>query len=124
MIRRSLYMFLLIVTVVCFNFFLFRLPALLFGVSPIDLMMNDELRLDMSAELLEGLYASFGLVRDPDIFDWIYMFWRYLVSMFTGQFGFSFYTRQPVMSEIMARLPNTLLLMGTSAIVSPPCPKW
>jgi peptide/nickel transport system permease protein len=64
------------------------------------------------------MYANFGLVPNPDLFDWIYMFWRYVVSMFTGNFGVSFLTQQPVMNEIVARLPNTLLLMGTSAMLA------
>jgi peptide/nickel transport system permease protein len=109
---------LLIIAVVCFNFFLFRLPTLILGVSPVDLMINDVLRRNMSRQLLLQLYARFGLVPNPDIFDWIYMFWRYLVSMLTGNFGYSFVSQRPVVEEIMARLPNTLLLMGTSSIVA------
>ncbi len=117
-IRRSIYMFLLIVAVVCFNFFLFRLPTFVFGVSPVDLMISDELKRNLTRDALQQLYERFGLVPDPDIFDWIYMFWRYIVNMFTGNFGISFVSQKPVMDEIMARLPNTLLLMGTSSIVS------
>ena len=117
-IRRSIYMFLLIVAVVCFNFFLFRLPTLLLHVSPVDLMISEELRRNLTREALAELYLRFGLVPDPDIFDWIYMFWRYIVNMFTGNFGISFVSQRPVMDEIMARLPNTLLLMGTSSIVA------
>jgi peptide/nickel transport system permease protein len=116
--RRLIYTVLLVVAVVCFNFFLFRLPTFLFGASPISLMLSDEMRRQMTQELLEQMYANFGLVPDPDIFDWIYMFWRYLVSMFTGNFGVSFLTQRPVMEEIIDRLPNTLLLMGTSALIS------
>ncbi|MBD3406420.1 MAG: ABC transporter permease subunit [Candidatus Lokiarchaeota archaeon] len=117
-IRRSIYMFLLVVAVVCFNFFLFRLPTLVLDVSPVDLMISEELRRNLTRQALAELYQRFGLVPDPDIFDWIYMFWRYLVNMFTGNFGLSFWNQQPVMDEIMERLPNTLLLMGTSSIVS------
>jgi peptide/nickel transport system permease protein len=111
-------MLLLVVAVVCFNFFLFRLPTLILGVSPVDLMISDEMRRNLTREMLQQLYFRFGLVPDPDIFDWIYMFWRYLVGMFTGNFGLSFISGQPVIDEIMARLPNTLLLMGTSALVA------
>ncbi|MCK5266210.1 MAG: hypothetical protein KAR03_11440, partial [Candidatus Thorarchaeota archaeon] len=75
-IRRVIYMMLLVVAVVCFNFFLFRLPTFLFGASPVSLMLSDELRRNLTQELLESMYANFGLVPDPDIFDWIYMFWR------------------------------------------------
>ncbi|MCK5264799.1 MAG: hypothetical protein KAR03_04260, partial [Candidatus Thorarchaeota archaeon] len=117
-IRRSIYMILLIVAVVCFNFFLFRLPTFLFGASPVSLMLSDELRRNLTQELLESMYANFGLVPDPDIFDWIYMFWRYVVSMFTGNFGVSFLTQRPVITHIVERLPNTLLLMGTSSMVA------
>ena len=117
-IRRCIYMFLLIVTVVCFNFFLFRLPTVILGINPIDFMINDAMRENMTTEALDALFAQFGLVRNPDIFDWIYMFWRYLANSFTGNFGFSFVSRRPVVDEIMARLPNTLLLMGTASIVS------
>ncbi len=117
-LRRSIYMFLLVVAVVCFNFFLFRLPTILFGVSPVDLMIDTALRQNLTREVLQQLYERFGLVPDPDIFDWIYMFWRYIVNMFTGNFGISFVSQTPVMDELMARLPNTLLLMGTSSIVS------
>ncbi|NWF95477.1 MAG: ABC transporter permease [Candidatus Thorarchaeota archaeon] len=117
-IRRLIYMFLLVVAVVCFNFFLFRLPTLILGISPVDLMINEDLRRNLTKDLLDDLYDRFGLVPNPDIFDWIYMFWRYLVNMFTGNFGVSFYGGNPVIDEIAARLPNTLLLMGTSSIVS------
>ncbi len=117
-IRRCIYMFLLVVAVVCFNFFLFRLPTLVLHVSPVDLMISEELRRNLTRDALEQLYLRFGLVPDPDIFDWIYMFWRYMINMFTGNFGISFVSQKPVMDELMARLPNTLLLMGTSSIVS------
>lgn len=117
-IRRSIYMFLLVVAVVCFNFFLFRLPTFLYGASPVSLMLSDELRRNLTQNLLDQMFANFGLVQNPDIFDWIYMFWRYLVSMFTGNFGVSFLTQRPVIDEIVSRLPNTLLLMGTSSMVA------
>ncbi|MFW9926879.1 MAG: hypothetical protein ACFFDM_08940, partial [Candidatus Thorarchaeota archaeon] len=117
-VRRCVYMALLIVAVVCFNFFLFRLPTFLFGASPISLMLSDELRRNLTQDLLEQMYSNFGLVPDPDIFDWVYMFWRYVVNMFTGNFGVSFLTQRPVMFEIISRLPNTLLLMGTSVTVA------
>ncbi len=117
-IRRSVYTVFLIIAVVCFNFFLFRLPTFLFGANPVSLMLNDELRRNLTQDLLEQMYANFGLVPDPDVFDWIYMFWRYIVSMFTGNFGVSFLTQRPVIGEIIDRLPNTLLLMGSSSLIS------
>jgi peptide/nickel transport system permease protein len=38
--------------------------------------------------------------------------------MFTGNFGVSFLTQRPVIDSIVERLPNTLLLMGTSSMVA------
>ena len=111
-------MVLLIVAVICFNFFLFRLPTILFGANPVSLMLSDELRRNLTQDVLEQMYANFGLVPNPDLFDWIYMFWRYVVSMFTGNFGVSFLTQRPVIDEIVERIPNTLLLMGTSSMLS------
>ena len=35
-----------------------------------------------------------------------------------GDFGFSFWTKQPVLTEIAARLPNTLYLMAVTLIVA------
>ncbi len=117
-IRRLIYMVLLVVALVCFNFFLFRLPTLILGVSPVDLMIGEDLRRYMTEDALREIYERFGLVQNPDIFDWIYMFWRYVVNMFTGNFGISFVSQDYVWDEIMARMPNTLLLMGTSSMVA------
>ncbi|NHJ13927.1 MAG: hypothetical protein EAX95_09620, partial [Candidatus Thorarchaeota archaeon] len=82
-IRRSIYVFLLIIAVVCFNFFLFRLPTLMYGISPVDLMISEELRQNLTQDLLQQIYINYGLVPDPDVFDWIYMFWRYIINMLT-----------------------------------------
>ncbi|MGY5861950.1 MAG: hypothetical protein RTU09_06210, partial [Candidatus Thorarchaeota archaeon] len=94
-IRRLIYMVLLVVALVCFNFFLFRLPTLILGVSPVDLMIGEDLRRYMTEDALREIYERFGLVQNPDVFDWIYMFWRYIVNMFTGNFGISFVSQKP-----------------------------
>ena len=117
-IRRSIYMFLLVVAVVCFNFFLFRLPTLVLGVSPVDLMISEELRRNLTRDAIEQLYLRFGLVPDPDIFDWIYMFWRYVVNMFTWSFGLSFQTMRPVVEDLSWRLPTTVLLLGSALVAT------
>ncbi len=62
-------MFLLVVAVVCFNFFLFRLPTLVLGASPVDLMISEELRRNLTRDALEQLYLRFGLVPDPVLDD-------------------------------------------------------
>lgn len=40
--------------------------------------------------------------------------WRYLVQVGSGDLGVSFRSREPVFTEIMSRVPATLLLVGTS----------
>ncbi|MEM4735971.1 MAG: ABC transporter permease, partial [Candidatus Thorarchaeota archaeon] len=117
-IRRSIYMTLLIVAVVCFNFFLFRIPTILWGISPVELMISDEMRRNLTEQTLNELYERFGLVPNPDAYQYFVIFWRYIVSMFTGNFGISFNSQKPVIDEIVSRLPNTLLLMGTSSVLS------
>ncbi len=42
----------------------------------------------------------------------------YFLSMLSGNFGTSFYTRRPVIDEISVRIGPTLLLFGSSVIIS------
>lgn len=44
--------------------------------------------------------------------------WRYLVQVGSGDLGISFRSREPVMAEIMSRVPATLLLVGTSLLLA------
>jgi peptide/nickel transport system permease protein len=44
--------------------------------------------------------------------------WRYLVQVGSGDLGVSFRSREPVFAEIMSRVPATLLLVGTSLVLS------
>lgn len=44
--------------------------------------------------------------------------WRYLVQVVSGDLGVSFRSREPVFAEIMSRVPATLLLVGTSLVIS------
>ena len=44
--------------------------------------------------------------------------WRYLVQVGSGDLGLSFRSREPVLGEILARVPATLLLVGTSLLLS------
>ena len=44
--------------------------------------------------------------------------WRYLVQVGSGDLGLSFRSREPVFTEIMSRVPATLLLVGTSLALS------
>ncbi|HEV8594993.1 MAG TPA: ABC transporter permease [Thermoplasmata archaeon] len=45
-------------------------------------------------------------------------FWAYMTAMLQGDFGKSLYTRQPVWDEIARRVGPSLLLFGSSVIIS------
>jgi peptide/nickel transport system permease protein len=49
----------------------------------------------------------------------LYMqFFRYIINFFNGNFGISFYYREPVMTVLIPRLINTLILMGPPIIMA------
>ncbi len=45
-------------------------------------------------------------------------YWTWLVHLFTGNLGFSYKQNAPVTTLLAQRLPNTLLLVGTSTIIA------
>ena len=123
---RISYAVVLVALVICFTFFLFKLPTIMFGVSPISpyLMHLRHIlspclhRIHPSEEMLNYLFTQYGLVPDPDVFGWIYMFGRFVGNSFSGKFGISLLTEEPVSAGLMERIPNTLLLMISSIVIS------
>jgi peptide/nickel transport system permease protein len=66
-----------------------------------------------TAEDIARLEARYGLDRP--------LHERYVVwlgNILRGDFGSSYFTKQPVMQMIMERLPNTLLLTGSAFLIS------
>lgn len=63
----------------------------------------------MSGEDLAALEESLGL-NDP----FYIQYWRWLSRVLQGDFGMAVTSSQPVSTEILDRLPNTLYLMGTA----------
>lgn len=47
---------------------------------------------------------------------WI-QYWRWLLAVLQGDFGYSFVTGQPVLTVILDRLPATLLLSGSTMVL-------
>jgi peptide/nickel transport system permease protein len=102
-------------SVLIFNFFIFRLPVFIMGMDPLSLYIQR----DMELETRENLRAAYGLPSsDPDFWEWLNHFLLYMRNMIFLDFGFSFQTFTPVVDRIMERLPNTLLLMGSSTFLS------
>lgn len=100
-----------VLAVVVLIFFLFRLPTFLQGIDPSDLYINPEL----PAQAQEALRQHLGLPPKNATFDhWFGYFVTNTKNLLTFDFGLSFRTFRPVTAEISDRLPNTLLLLGTS----------
>ena len=104
-----------IFAVVVFNFFLFRLPIFFLGWDPTDVYIGPT----MSAETREIIRQLWGLPSENATFqEWFNHFLKYVRNMFTFNFGFSYRTSRPVVNLISERIGNTLLLMGTSTVLS------
>ena len=113
LVKRIIIAIILFIAVLIFNFFIFRLPVFVLGMDPAALYITP----DMEPQDIERLRVIYQLPpQNATWYDWWLHFVAYMQNMLTGNFGQSFMSFRPVMTEIMERLPNTLLLMGTSMI--------
>lgn len=104
--KRVVFAVVTLFIIMTMNFVIFRfMPG-----DPIS-MVVDVVRL--RPEQIERLYELFGL--DRPIFE---QYLTYITQTLQGFFGYSFYSRRPVNEEIIERLPNTLLLVGTATALS------
>lgn len=96
----------LLAMVLVFNFFLFR-------VVDRDPLARYRGHSKLSQEQRTAIIHRFGL--DGSKWD---QFVRYIGRTLHGDFGRSFDSTRPVFSEILDRLPNTLLLVGVSTVLT------
>jgi peptide/nickel transport system permease protein len=96
----------LLAMVLVFNFFLFR-------VVDRDPLARYRGRSKLSVEQRAAIIKRFGL--DGSKWD---QFVRYISHTVRGDFGRSFDSTKPVSSEILDLLPNTLLLVGVSTVLT------
>jgi peptide/nickel transport system permease protein len=89
--------------------FLRVLPYYVLGIDPSFFFMNPNL----TNEQRELIRKAFGLDEPLHM-----QFVKYVLALFTGNLGYSFYTRRPVIAELMERLPNTVVLLGTSTVLT------
>jgi len=66
---------------------------------------------DLTSEDIMRLKQKYGLDKPVPI-----QYLNWLKHMLTGDWGFSYYTREPVIDMVLSRLPNTLILMGFSYV--------
>jgi peptide/nickel transport system permease protein len=106
-IKRIIYSFLLVLFVLVLNFVIFQvMPG-----NPIELFAGaGKLK---NEQQKNEVIASFGLDQPITV-----RFQKYVVNMLTGQFGISFISQNYIATEVVGRLSNTLLLMGTSEILA------
>src|SRR3990170_5010492 len=104
--KRLVFAAVTIFIIMTLNFIIFRLmPG-----DPIS-MIADVVRL--RPEQVRRLHELFGL--DKPLWD---QYVQYVVQTLQGFYGYSFYTQRPVAQDILERLPNTLLLVGTATVLS------
>ncbi|TFF93752.1 hypothetical protein EU546_05810 [Candidatus Thorarchaeota archaeon] len=94
------------------------LPCMIFGCSPLSVMCVDpSFRLPFVHDLIGAMAEHYGLVAEPDVWNWIGILWATFSNSIHCDFGVSFLYAQPVSRLISERLPNTtLLLLMSSAI--------
>lgn len=110
LLKRAIDRLAVIFSSLILQFFLLRvLPYYILGIDPSFFFLNPNL----TEEQREIIRHQFGL--DEPLSN---QFVKYVLSLFTGQLGFSFYTRRPVIDELMERLPNTILLLGTATVLT------
>jgi peptide/nickel transport system permease protein len=107
LLRRIINSIILIFGAITFNFFVFRfMPG-----DPVGIIISGGIQANQQL-LADALRQLWGLDQPLPL-----QYIRYLVNMFTFQFGNSFSEGyRPVIEAIAARVPNTLLLMGTAAM--------
>jgi peptide/nickel transport system permease protein len=106
-IKRIIYSLVLVFFVITVNFAIFMLMP---GDPVLRLADAGKIR---SPEVIEAIIDQFGLDRPVHE-----QYAKYVVNMLTGQFGYSYYTRKPISSEIGLRLQNTLVLVVPPEILS------
>jgi peptide/nickel transport system permease protein len=104
--KRFVYMAILVWAVITVNFLIFKLmPG-----SPMDAYVANVRRYDLTK--YNDLKAHFGLDKPLHM-----QYWISLVNLLTFNWGNS-YNHGPVLAAIQDRLPNTLLLMGASTVMT------
>jgi peptide/nickel transport system permease protein len=98
--------------VITFNFFLFR-------VLPADPARNLVRGSDITASQMAAINKTFGIGLPLPR-----QFWNYLVQTFQGNLGISFEFHIPVSQVIGAALWPTILLVGTSTVLSTVIGVW
>ncbi len=116
-----------LIIVIIINFFLFRMPILLFGVDPAVLyglnrlqQQNPNEKPEVIEQLIQHYRERWNVPsRDDPPQVWLEHLLNYLRRMFTFDFGESIFTpRKPVLELLAERVPITVLLIGLATLFS------
>jgi peptide/nickel transport system permease protein len=105
-IKRIIYSIFLLLFVLSLNFIIFMLmpanPTSLFAATG-----------KLTEDQVKEIEAMYGFDQPIHV-----QYIKYIYNMLTFQLGYSFYSKNPVAKDILIRLPNTFLLVGSSTILS------
>lgn len=104
--RKILYALVTLFVIASLNFIIFQVLA---PVDPVQTQINP----DWTPEVKQMVRHLWGLDQPLAI-----RYLTYISNMFTFRLGISFVSWKPVWNEILQRLPNTLLLLGTALTLS------
>jgi peptide/nickel transport system permease protein len=90
----------------------FLLPRMMPG-DPLMAIYGEEALVAMTPQLKAELVERFAL--DQPLWR---QFGAYILALFQGKLGYSYYYNAPVLSVVLGRLPWTLLLVGTALVLS------
>lgn len=106
-LKRLIYSVFLLYFVITLNFILF----ILMPGDPVAILAS-QMKIKES-EVIKSIIETFGLDQPLHI-----RYVKYVISMLTLQFGYSYSTRKPVINEIGVRLQNTLTLVLVPEILA------
>ena len=108
-LRRLISTLITIIAIACVSFVIFRMAP----GDPVRMMFQDP---RISAEQMQKVREKFGLDKPL-----IVQFGVYVNELSKGNLGESFWQNRPVIEVIIARVPNTLLLVLTALILATVC---
>jgi len=103
-VKRAIYSVILVFLVITINFAIFMVR------SPVEMLASEQ---KLPPAVIEELQMRFGLFEPLHI-----RYLKYLQNLLTFQFGYSYYTGEPISKEVGSRLSNTLILCITAEIVA------
>lgn len=104
--KRLILAVITLVIIATLNFLIFQVFS---PIDPVATILDP----DFDQEMKELLYAEYGLDQPVHI-----RFIKYLKNMLTWNFGFSFRSKRPVVDEMIPRLANTVLLLGSVLVAT------